>query len=65
MIAVFAGVVSGIIDSLFVNKPNFKGIANSALNSLTDKESEKILSFLADKHSDCDIKWKSIKEKVS
>ena len=56
MIAVFAGIVSGIIDSLFVNKPNLKGTPNSALNNWTDKESERILSFLADKQIDSDMR---------
>lgn len=56
LISVFSGVVCGIIDSIFLNKPNVKNEKNSALNTLTDKEAERVLSLIADKQISSDLK---------
>lgn len=51
LIAVFCGVAAGLIDSLFVGKPNMTGsseVKNSVLGSWTDNQTQKMVDKFAD-----------------
>lgn len=56
LIAVFSGLVSGLIDSFFVGKPNFENNYNSKLGTLSDDFSNKVLEKVSDQLISRDLK---------
>lgn len=49
LIAVFCGAIAGMVDIIFLGKPNVKDISNSRLGSWTDLQSEKLITGIADR----------------
>lgn len=59
-IAAFCGLVAGIVDIVFVGKPNSplnntSNVSNSVLGDWSDKQSEKILSWISDRQINKDM----------